>query len=217
VRINLTKKEKELFLRLAILIAVLFGTFKGMEYVGAQYSTTQQQENRKLKSEHADFTARLAAINEEEQLQQQFATSYLEFAKRGVIGDEERLNWISQIQEIANKRRLYNLNYSIANRVSHPAVAFAFTEKSTIQIQSTMMKISLPMLHDLDFLMFLEDYAQNVEGTFVPFQCTLSRSNQEPFEVELKENLKADCTLEWLTVADPDQGKASGAGDSQQS
>ena len=208
MKIQLSKKEKNLLVRVAVVLAILLGAGRGIEFGYGKYEAEERKENTSLKRQRTDLTERLATINEEERLQQEFATSYQGFVDQGFIGDEPRLEWIAKIQEIVRKRRLYNVSYALGNRVSHAPSSFDFTAGSTINVQSTGMNISMPMLHDLDFLMFLDDYAANVPGVFIPISCSMSGGTRtKQFEVELKENFRADCKVEWLTVEDPDRGK----------
>jgi len=127
VKIKLSKRERDLFIRVVFIVGFLFAGFKGIEIVHAKYSSEQRALSTKLKQEEADYRQRLATINEEEQLQQEFAVSYQQFVELGVIGAEPRLNWIETLQEIARKRRFYDVSYSIASRISHAPDSFAFT------------------------------------------------------------------------------------------
>lgn len=211
MKINLSKRERTVLIRGAVLLVVLFALFKGVEYGDETFAADQQAQNSTLRTERDSLTERLGAISDEERLQQQYADSYQGFADRGVIGDEKRLNWIEKMQEITSSRRLYQIEYQIGNQERHLPEAFAFTENSTIQVKSTTMHFNLGMLHDIDFLMFLEDYAANVDGIFIPLRCSMSpTSEEEAFVVELRQNFMADCDIEWITVSDPDQGKGRG-------
>lgn len=208
MKINLNKKEQGALIRAAIIIAVLVGIFKGAEYADDTFAQDQQSLNAQLREERESLTERLGAISDEERLQQQYADSYQGFVDRGVIGEEKRLNWIEKMQEITTSRRLFEIDYQIGNQVRHNPEAFAFTADSTIELQSTTMQFNLGMLHDIDFLMFLEDYAANVDGIFIPLRCAMAPVSEElTFAVELRGNFMADCEVEWLTVSDPDQGK----------
>lgn len=213
MKIRLSKRERDLVIRVILVVGVLFGAFKGIEHFHAQYAAEQSKISNRLQQEERDYRERLATINEEEQLQQEFAVSYQQFVELGVIGEEQRLNWIETLQNVARKRRLFELAYKIGSRSTLESNQSAFTSGSTIRIQASEMELAMSMLHDLDFMMFLEDYSQNADGIFIPLYCRMRRLGAGPggvpliFQVELKENLAGDCTVEWLSVEDPDRGQ----------
>ncbi len=215
MNIKLTKKEKDLLIRVVVYLVILIGVFKGAEWLDTEYAQKQNSRNSELKASRSDYTQRLGQISDEEKVQQQYVSSYQNFVELGVIGSEQRLNWVEKLQSIARKRRLYDISYEIDNQLQFASDQFAFSEGSSVIIQATSMKFTMPMLHDLDFLMFMEDYASSVEGTFVPLTCDISLDAFDTFEVELKANFNATCQVEWLSVFDPEAQLESSEGKEQ--
>ena len=64
------------------------------------------------------------------------------------------------------------------------------------------MELSMPMLHDLDMFMFIEELKARVDDQFFPVQCRITRS-QAQFALQIRNNFKALVILS-VAIYDPE-------------
>ena len=64
-------------------------------------------------AQRAEVQTKLASANEEEREIEANLQQYQALAARGIIGEENRLDWIDTVTAIKNERRLFNIGYSI--------------------------------------------------------------------------------------------------------
>jgi hypothetical protein len=90
-----------------------------------------------------------------------------------------------------------------------------YTKDSSIGVSVLPMTIEMGMLHDLDVFMFIQSLSEEIGHVSYPVECTLQRIKND-FLLEERENMKANCTVAWYWVNDPDREiSVGGASDSQ--
>ena len=226
--IVITEKEKKLAINVAIVIALCAGSVYGSDYYVAQETAVQRSLNNELKGEEAEYRKRLAEIQDEERLQNQYVESYLAYKERGLIvgeeaGDaksatavkreeEQRLDLLERLQQIQEDRKFFPVETSLTRPENLPSSFSQFTEESNVAVRTNQMKINFKMLHSLDMLMLLGDFYDESTNRFVPVSCSIGRLdtkgevNAEAL-LRLEPKLDAECNLVWLTVFDPLQDK----------
>lgn len=111
----------------------------------------------------------------------------------GIIGEEERLAWVERIKAIKTARRLLDLEYEIApQRGLDPAVAPG--SSGPFEFRSSVMRLQMDLLHELDLLRFLADLEDSVPAFVRPQRCSIERLPGDAGP------MKADCLLDWVTI-----------------
>ena len=230
--IVLTEKEQQLLAKTFIIVAVIIALVYGSEYYVTQSTAEERQLNNSLKSEEADYRRRLAEIQDEERLQNQYVESYLEYQEGGLIvgedvvavddagfsaAEERRIQLLERLQQIQQDRNLYQVEARLTRPESLPATFSEFTQDSNVEVRTNRMFVAMPMLHSLDMLMLLNDFYDAETNRFVPVDCKMQRSGEirdlSTDELLVNEaKLHGECSLVWLTVFDPLQGRAEGIG-----
>jgi len=120
------------------------------------------------------------------------------FAKlqtRGVIGEEQRLEWVELLRDIRDKRRLLDLQYEIAAQRpldAGPGNGFAF--------YASTMTMQLKLLHEEDLLRFLDDLRQQARALIQIKSCTVERLPRNNPRSGIPAQLQAECRIDWITL-----------------
>ena len=225
--IVVSEKEKKLAVKLAIILIVFIGAVYASDYYVGIETTAQVRTNNELSEEEGNYRKRLAEIQDEERLQNQYVESYLAYTASGLIvgeeiasddvqalkGEEEqRLGLLERLQQIQSDRKFFNVQTSLTRPENLPSTFSQYTEESNVAVRTNQMQITFEMLHGLDMLMLLGDFYDDETNRFVPVSCEITRTvsagelNAEAL-LQPTAKLLAKCDLVWLTVFDPLQGK----------
>lgn len=187
------------FLLLAIAIGILVTT--ATQKLVQQAKTTQ----RLLQAEQQQIRNRLArAPDEERELRSKIAL-FQELEARGVIGQEERLNWVEQIARVKAARRLLDVQYEIAPQKSLtesvlPGGAIA----GDYEFMASAMKLQMPLLHEDDLLGLISDLRRSAHAHLLVRDCTIDRAAPGS-DRTASAQLRADCTIDWVTLREKRQ------------
>lgn len=206
MNIVLTQKEKRLTIIVVVVFAVTvlgtgFARTQAIDYVQKQTSLKQS-----LESEVVDIRTRLAGIEDEREAVRANRENYLRWVNSGVVGEqkEDRVNWIKAMKQVTLEKNLFPSAYSFpGDAVLLSPDASPFTQGSNVQIRLWSMNLNMPMLHDLDALLFLETLESRVSSLFFPIECSFAL-NQPEFSLEKRENMSSSCRLVWVSANDPE-------------
>jgi hypothetical protein len=143
---------------------------------------------------------KLARATDEEREIRERLVDYRKLLDRGVIGDEQRLDWVERIGEIKTARKLFDVRYSIdAQRaVEYPGVAAG----GDVEFLASSMKLDMSLLHEEDLFRFLDDLRRAISAHVVVRSCTLQRSDRPTTERGLAPRLQATCDIDLVTIRD---------------
>lgn len=136
------------------------------------------------------------ALADQEKLEiRQFQPQFVALRNKGLIGDENRLDWIDQIRAIQQRRRLLPLSYEIEPLQpvrQEPGVALG-----DYLLHASRMRLHMDLLHEGDLFDFLGDLKRR--GYFAVQDCAIRRAGGA-VNVANTPTLTADCRLNWLTM-----------------
>lgn len=221
--LNITEKERNLLVKLAIIVAVSYGAVWVGERFATQYSAEVRSANSELKGELDEYRSKLAEIEDEEVLQSQYVETYNDYKERNLIvgstatGEDEVAAEIDEankllerLQQITRERKFFEITYSLPAAENLPASFSELTADSDVAIRARKMNLEMPLLHSLDLLMLLNDFYDVTDNRFTPSKCTMEyagkKADQEDGLLQLDENIQSECDLVWLSVHDPKQG-----------
>ncbi|WP_256077130.1 hypothetical protein [Massilia sp. YIM B04103] len=142
-----------------------------------------------------DAHSRLTYAETEKEEIRRFQPAFLELQRRGLAGEERRLDWVESIRQIQEQRRLLPLTYQIdpqqPYRLEQPLPTGDY------QLRGSRMKLHMDLLHEMDLFNFLADLRQR--GYFAVQDCSLRRTAAATSGVQ-SPALTGDCTLNWLTL-----------------
>lgn len=161
----------------------------------AQASQTRAQQ---LRNE-----ARQRYVNVETE-KQEIAIYQPQFAvlrERGLIGQENRLEWVEAIRQVQEQRRLLPISYEIAPQ--QPVVMEPALDLGGYSMRGSRMKLHMELLHEGDLFSLLSDLRARSHYTVQDCSIKRAASGGNPAaapDAPLAPALSADCTLNWLTL-----------------
>ena len=200
-----------------ILVAVLIFAFAAPEYALQWSSEYLQQESRRrenLEAKVADLTERLAGIEDQRQLLRRFINDYRKWESSGSLDEHKLIDWVRTMDAIKDRRKLFKIAFNFGDQRQLSANASRFTEGGTAAMSLVEMRVEMDMLHDMDFLMFMESLDQGASALFFPTECQVTRET-ESFALQQRVNLTSDCLIKWLAVSDPDRKAVQQNGDGE--
>ena len=157
-----------------------------------------EQARVSIAAQFAEADGKLKQVRNEESEVKQKSIVFNKLQERGIIGDEQRLDWVELLKEIRDKHRLIDLRYEIApqrmleGQLGNDFVFFA-----------SSMKLELKLLHEEDLTRLLDDLRRQAKALIRVNSCRIERL---PATGEQRgggrANLLADCEIEWLTLRD---------------
>jgi len=142
--------------------------------------------------ESDDIEGKLKRVRREEAEIKLKSTVFNALKARGVIGEEQRLDWVDLLRSIRDRHRLIDLRYEIAPQRpldAAPGSAFAF--------YASTMKVELKLLHEEDLTRLLDDLRQQARALILVRHCAVSRL---PRGGEGSAHLQAECQIDWITL-----------------
>ena len=148
---------------------------------------------------------RYLALGEQAALLKAHYSEFARLYRRGVLGPEQRLNWLETLGQAGLKSGLPRLDYEIgARQAIQPDYAPAH---GAYQIYKSEMRLGLGLLHEADLLRVFDYLDRNARGHYTVRKCSF-RGSEGPLQMTAGAvNLTVDCELEWLTINLPDGGE----------
>ena len=163
------------------------------------------QETKKLAAamskQRAEVQTKLASTTEEEREIKANLQQYQALAARGMVGEENRLDWIDTITAIKNERHLFNIGYSIEPQ--KPLDYPGFTAGGGVNFLTSRVKIEMQLLHEEDLLDFIDDLSKRGKSYLSARSCDVQRVDREGgggATSPLAPRLKATCAYDLITI-----------------
>ncbi|MEC5387013.1 hypothetical protein VVD49_14870 [Uliginosibacterium sp. H3] len=145
--------------------------------------------------EAREATDRYRHTSEDEALIRRTIDRFETLRQRGIIGSEHRLDWADRLRSIRGQHRFAQLDFELLpQRILGP-----LSTPGDYQLSASRMQIRAGLLHEGDFVdLMTELRSQPANAIVAPRRCTLTPSGDSPMQGI---NLRAECTVEWLTVS----------------
>ena len=192
------------------LIAPRFANEWGVEYLKKE---SRRREN--LEAKVADLTERLAGIEDQRQLLRRFINDYRKWDDSGSLDDHNLISWVRTMEAIKNQRKLFDISFNFGDQRQLSSGDSKFTDGSSAAISLVEMRVEMDMLHDMDFLMFMESLDQGTSALFFPTECEIERMTEE-FALQQRVNMHSSCVIKWLAVQDPDRKASQKEGEAEE-
>jgi hypothetical protein len=145
-----------------------------------------------------DISRRYLSVDEEEKLIKKFYPRFVELYEAGVIGREQRLNWLEVLRAAGERKRLPGLNYEIKSQNVYAPQFPAMLGR--YQLYSSDMSLSMQLLHEVDLLDVLDFMDKNAQGLYSVSECRFSRAGQDITMAAHASNVTTRCDLNWFTI-----------------
>ena len=183
-------------LQFSLLAAVLMMALgAGSVFIALGSTQAAKRDMAAAQSERNEFDGKLRRVRSEENEIKQKSALFNTLQTRGVIGEEQRLEWVELLKEIRDRRRLIDLQYEIAPQRPLDTVA-----GSGFAYFASTMKVQLKLLHEEDLMRLIDDLRQQARALIQVKSCSVSRLPRGSADGGTNAQLQADCQIDWVTV-----------------
>ncbi len=194
--------SKDDFRRIRVsLAAALLMTVAGAAFVAGslQYLQTEKKANRDEVAKARETKSQLSRARDEEQELKQKIARFNQLKAAGIIGDEQRLDWVEQIRQIKNARKLLDIQYELAPQHALDPTLLPGASGS-FDFYASTMQLKMQLLHEEDLLNFLNDLRTQTRAFIRVRNCNVERLPAGQGERNSGAQLHAECTLDWITL-----------------
>jgi hypothetical protein len=182
-----------------LVIMTLVGV--GSVWTTQQLKASTEKADREATSARRDIQTKLSRAREEEQELRDKIGRFQALKTLGYIGPEKRLDWIETLARIKTSRRIFKLDYEFApQRPVDAAIVPGGAAAGGFEIMASQMKLELQLLHEGELLTFLAELRESVQALIQVRSCAIERIPSGNTDRGRNAQLKADCTLEWITL-----------------
>lgn len=160
-----------------------------------------ERASMEARSRFDEISERLRRVRDEEIEIKTKTATFQAIAGRGIIGPEQRLEWVELIGDVGRQRRLFSPEYEF-----QPQSALG-NSLGDFQFVASPMALRLPLLHEGDLIGFIDDLQARAPALVQPRECLIERRQQAGERGGPWANLLAICDLQWITIRRSD-GKA---------
>jgi hypothetical protein len=149
---------------------------------------------------------RVSKVSEEEREIRESLVFYQRMQRQGMIGQENRLDWIDAIARIKSERKLFEIKYSIEPQKPLDYPGIVPTKRG--DYVDSRMRLDMLLLLEEDLLAFLSDLRATGRFHVSVRHCNVSRIERgavAPGQA-LMPRLRSECQIDLITV---DQDAAS--------
>lgn len=195
-----TKDLKRLQWAIAFLL-IMSAVGGGAVWTVEQMKRSSARALQEAAAARKDIQSKLARARDEQQELTDKLNRFQVLKERGLIGPERRLNWIEAIARIKAARRIFKLDYEFApQRPADAAILPGGAAAGGFEIMASQMKLQLQLLHEGELLAFIAELRESVQALIQVRSCAVERIPANNTDRGRNAQLKADCTLEWITL-----------------
>lgn len=166
----------------------------GLIYLSEGYLEQSLKERQAAQKQLADARTQLAATQSDQENMSTYALEYNTLLAREIIGNEQRLDWLEELEKLRQQGTVLDFKYTIAPQQSYaPSPAL---DAGNFQLSRSGMTMQIDLLHEEQLLHLFANMQRQMKGWFMLDGCTLSRTGAAD---ELAP-LKAECTGGWFTM-----------------
>ena len=185
-------------LRGAIATLVISISISGtLIYLSMYFQDRMYREFTRNELRFQSISKRYLAVDEEEKLIKKYYPRFVELYKKGVIGKEQRLNWIEVLRTAGMQIQVPTLTYQIESQDTYkPGYSVTLGK---FRLYSSKMTLNMRLLHEGDLFNILNELNKNANGIYSLNSCRLSK-NSKIVESADAPNINAECDLQWFTI-----------------
>ncbi|MDA8258926.1 MAG: hypothetical protein M0Z99_25375 [Betaproteobacteria bacterium] len=188
-------------LQWAILFLVIMAALGAASVWSAlQLKAGSEKSYKEATAARREVQTKLARAREEQAELHDKITRFQALRDRGYIGAEQRLDWIEAIARIKTARRLSKLDYDFApQRPVDASILPGSASAGGFEIMASQMRLQTHLLHEGELLL-LDDLRNAVQALIQIRSCSMERIASRPADRSTGAQVKAECTLEWITL-----------------
>lgn len=202
--LNLGNKEKNLVAWgfMAFVAFVLAPPF--VEGYAQRYQQTQVSAKDIADKRVRELRENLSGIEGRKEILRRYINRYRALVDREIILPPDTVALVKHMKAISLRRKQEATTFNFGTNLSVPSEESKYTAGSSVGVEVYPLVLNMGMLHDMDMFMFLESLKERVSNISFPVRCSLELDNLE-FEVAKRQNMTAECQINWYSVNDPER------------
>lgn len=178
-----------------ILSLIISGSLVSVSYY---FKDKMKRENNRNNAVFMNISQRYLAIDDEKEHIKNFYPEFIKLYHSGVIGREQRLNWIEVLSDTGSDIKLPSLSYTINSQTKYtPAYSINL---GRFQLYTSEMSLKLGLLHAGDLFNLLDGMNEKANGFFSVNDCKFSSSGSIVLDQPGVSNITVDCNINWYTI-----------------
>lgn len=187
-------------LPLAVLLIIGIVGAGGVSWTRSQIKQAQRTLGAQ-ETQLKDARTRFQRSGEERDLIVRFLPAFEALRKHGLIGPEERINWLEALRVANQQAQMFGAEYQISTQQSYPYAQELSAQR--LGMAQSVMKLNLRLVHEGELMRFFRLLEKQNVGAFDINQCVLQRLNMGSAPGVARPNLRAECELAWITLNPP--------------
>jgi hypothetical protein len=188
-------------LRLPIAVAAVLFALGAACVIAGEYQLSEARSAREAtRQSRIAAQLRVSKFSDEERELREDLVYYQQMRQRGIVAEQNRLDWIEAITKIKNDRKLFEIRYGFdAQRpLDYPGIVTSGAADFVV----SRLKINMLLLHEGDLLNFLADLQATLKAHVSVRKCTVSRIDRgaSPVATALQPRLRAECQVDLVSV-----------------
>ncbi|MFA5826453.1 MAG: hypothetical protein WC825_10870 [Gallionellaceae bacterium] len=132
-----------------------------------------------------------------------YALEYAALIDRRIVGGEQRLDWMEELEKLRRQHHVIDFKYTIAPQ--QPYIPTPALNTGDLEINLSGLSLQIDLLHEMQLIEFFKALRSDLKGWFIVDHCTLERAaSANTAETSSAPNigaqLKADCAGGWITL-----------------
>jgi hypothetical protein len=197
---NLRREDMKRLRLPAVIAAVLLGAGLAFVVVSEQYLGQSADKLANARAQRSAAQDRVSKVSEEEREIRESLIFYQRMQRQGMIGPENRLDWIDAIARIKSQRKLFEIKYSIEpqKRLDYPGIVPIKGGEFVV----SRVKLDMLLLHEEDLLNFLSDLRATGRFYVSVRHCGMNRLERGAVSPgqPLMPRLRSECQIDLITV-----------------
>ncbi len=188
-----------------ITVAVISVVCVGVSYM---YMDAMAQDEASAKRAMKIWKNKIDSSRKNNNIIDEYESSYLTLVDHNVIGPEDRLSWYEVIQATSESRGMPSVKYSVGSQsmIDSRVVQKQF---KGVELYRSAMSMDIKMGHEGDLFALLNNLERKANGLFVVDSCDIERVDLKAGKDDsrIPDNYKAYCELSWYTIRATKKGK----------
>jgi len=181
---------------LIVLLAVLLASAAAIYHFDRLKTEARQQLTQK-QALLKEARTRLQKSGEEKDIIVKYLGGFRQLESAGVVGEEQRINWLDGLRLANQQADLFGVDYQIAMQRPYPYAADF--NPGQLALNQSLMQLRFRLLHEEDLMRFLTALARQGGGIFTVDQCVMKRLDTGGV-IRFQPNVSAECDLSWITL-----------------
>jgi hypothetical protein len=163
-------------------------------FAAATQVDTAQREQGDAQRQLSDISARFQRVRDEEQEIHHESALFADLQRHGIIGGEERLDWIEVLRNVRSRHQPAEMEYEFAPRQTI-GTAGSYT------FYRSPMDLQLKLVHEGELFALLAELRRTAHALLAVRHCQVQRLDRAPTDSRgISPQLEATCRLDWITA-----------------